>query len=348
MTNGKLKILIVGDWNHAIYEKALFDAFITLGHDCEAFSYGDYFTNSLLSRVQNKFVLGPKVTKLNKDLLNKSVEKSFDIIFIYRGLHITPKTIKSLNKNCKTVFYYNNDDPFSKKGASYRNRYVLKSLNVFDWIFCYRNKNIQDLENLGLKNASLLRSYYCKDSHYKIEPSIKRDVDIAFIGHFEDDGRDLKILHLLKNLKKNIRIFGTSWENSPHFDELTSLAGEIKPLRGVLYNKMLNKSKISLVFLSKINNDSYTRRCFEIPAASSLMLSEKTEDLENLFQEDEEIVFFDNKEELLEKANNLLQNAELRNEITQNAKNRLLNDGHECQDRAQQIINQHHAIYNNN
>ncbi|WGU68927.1 glycosyltransferase [Capnocytophaga canimorsus] len=46
------------------------------------------------------------------------------------------------------------------------------------------------------------------------------------------------------------------------------------------------------MFLSKLNNDQYTRRCFEIPACGTMMLSERTPTLQEFYTENEEIVFF--------------------------------------------------------
>jgi len=48
------------------------------------------------------------------------------------------------------------------------------------------------------------------------------------------------------------------WENSKYYELFKSKIGEIKPLYGEDYNKTINKAKIALVFLSKINNDTYT------------------------------------------------------------------------------------------
>ena len=66
----------------------------------------------------------------------------------------------------------------------------------------------------------------------------------------------------------------------------------IEPVFGDDYAKALCGAKVCLAFLSKLNRDSYTRRCFEIPACGNVMLAERTADLCRMFKEDEEACFF--------------------------------------------------------
>ena len=115
------------------------------------------------------------------------------------------------------------------------------------------------------------------------------------------------------------------WQKSRYFKD------SIKPLYGI------NQAKISLVFLSKINND--TRRCFEIPATKTMMLSEYTDDLaQNLFEEGREADYFKSKEELLEKIQYYLNNESEIAKIGNAGYERLMKDGHEVKDRTKQIM----------
>src|SRR5690606_22474188 len=79
-----------------------------------------------------------------------------------------------------------------------------------------------------------------------------------------------------------------------------------KPVYGDAYRKTLASAKIGLCFLSTHNRDGYTRRCFEIPAIGTLLLSQSTPELKELFIEDEEAVFFTDPEEMIYKIQKLL------------------------------------------
>jgi spore maturation protein CgeB len=112
----------------------------------------------------------------------------------------------------------------------------------------------------------------------------------------------------------------------------------IEPVLGNDYPKALCGAKICLAFLSKLNRDTYTRRCFEIPACGRLMLAERTDDLQKLFKEDEEACFFSSNEELVQKVRWLLANPEIRERIAAAGLQRVWADGHDVASRARQFL----------
>lgn len=351
-----MKLLVAADWHGDIYAQAFYDAFRTLNIDTDKFSWKEYFHNyqyanrydvdnnkfkSLYYRLQNKFIIGPSVWKINRDFKDKCLETKPDLIFIYRGTHIAPKTLKSIKSTigCK-VYGYNNDDPFSKEYKKYVWRFFMQSIPFYDHIFSYRWKNIEDYRAIGYTKVSLLRSYYLKTKNFSIENS--RDTqytcDVIFIGHFENDGRDLAIKELFDN-NINVKLYGTEWENSIYYDYFVEKMGQITPVYNE-YNIALNSAKIALVFLSKLNNDTYTRRCFEIPATKTMMMAEYTDDLNSMFKEGSEAEYFRTKEELLDKVTYYLNNDEKLLQVSSAGHKRLYDDGHEVKDRCEQIIKQ--------
>lgn len=334
-----MKILIVGENRYPIYEKAFKKAFRELGHQCEIFGWNKYFAkDKILNKLENKFLIGPSVKKINIDLIKTVKSYCPDLIFMYRPVMILPETLNIVKlENDVKIFTYHNDDPFSKRIPKYMNRHFIASLPHCDWLFSYRQKNINDYRKLGYENVSLLRSYYLKENNFYI-PNSEKVYDVVFIGHFEDDGRDQYILHLLNN-NVNVKIFGTNWEASNLYDDIVKKAGFIEAVYGGEYNLIINQAKIALVFLSRLNNDTYTRRCFEIPATKTAMFSVYTNDLvKNLFTEKVEIEYFRNKDELLTKTVKYLASHEKYDELGINAYKRLVNDGHEVKDRVKTII----------
>lgn len=349
-----MKILIVADWHGDIYAQAFYDGFKYLNDDVFKFSWKEYFHHyqyanryetddsklkSLYYRIQNKFLIGPVLWNINKDLILECEEIKPDLMFIYRGTHIYPSTIKTIKAkfDCK-VFGYNNDDPFSDEYADYFWRYYKKSVSYYDHIFSYRWKNIDDYKAVGYNTVSLLRSYYLKDKNFYIAdlPTNDYKCNVMFIGHFENDGRDETVKLLIEN-GIDIKLYGTEWENSQYYDFFIEKIGNIKPLYSD-YNLALNSAKIALVFLSKLNNDTYTRRCFEIPATKTMMMAEYTDDLNDMFQEGKDAEYFRNKEELLTKVQYYLSHEKELYSIGESGYKRLLNDGHEVVDRCREIL----------
>jgi spore maturation protein CgeB len=355
-----MKILVVADWHGEMYAQAFYDGFKGLGCKVYRFSWKEYFYHyqysncyetegnklkSLYYKIQNKFLIGPVLWNINKDLVGKCKEIRPDLIFIYRGTHIYPSTIKNIKSSidCK-VFGYNNDDPYSKDYASYVWRYYKKSINLYDWVFSYRWKNIDDYHALGYYQVSLLRSYYLKENNFYIEslPTTIYKCDVIFIGHFENDGRD-DIIKLLIDNSIKIKLYGTDWDKSKYYDFFIEYFGEIKPVY-TEYNLALNSAKIALVFLSKLNNDTYTRRCFEIPATKTMMIAEYTNDMNNMFQKGVDADYFKSKEGLLKKIKYYLFNENMLNNIAHSGYKRLNSDGHEVIDRCKEVISTYEKI----
>ena len=155
---------------------------------------------------------------------------------------------------------------------------------------------------------------------------------MVFIGHFENDNRSEDLDYLFSN-NINLKVYGTGWLNSFSQHQET-----VHPLYGDDYVDALNKSKICLCFLSKMNRDVYTRRCFEIPGLRKLLLCERTDEMLSMFKENEEAVYFSDKHELLNKIQWLLSNPSKIEDIAEAGHKRVLNDRHDIKSRSVEIL----------
>lgn len=340
-----MKILLVGSFNHPMYAPAFESGFKALGHnvislDYENYLYGNGKLGSLMTQVQNRLHLGPKLFNYNRDIINQAKKHRPDFIFLYRCYNIWPSTVKKLKQMGFFVFTYNNDDPFSGTPnlGFYRNFHRI--LNLSDANFVYRKKNIADYESVGAKNIQVLLPYFIEKSNF-YEPC-EDTIPVAFLGHYENDGRD-KYIKALVDADIPVTIFnGSDWESAPLYENIKSCIKSGK--RGAEYNHTINQCQIAIVFLSKLNSDTYTRRCFEIPATKTLMLSEYTDDLNNMFPSDKCAVFFKTPEEMVEKCHYLLNHQEEIKLIAENGYERLKELGGSEVDRCRQIIETYNKL----
>jgi spore maturation protein CgeB len=340
-----LKALVVGDFLSPIHEEAICKGLRANGVQVDEFKFSEYLKfNSVLRKkitnLQLKLQAGPAISRLNKSLNKKLSSTTYDFIFFYRPRIVKPKVLSAISPQTIT-FCYNNDDPFS---PLYNKNYwetFFSCLKYFTHIFYYRQKNGDDYQKLGFYNTSLLRSYFIKTANFPVVSA--KQYDVIFIGHYEDDDRDEWLKYLLEN-GVNLKLFGPEWHRSKYFTFFTKTMGKIKPLRKE-YNEIINKTKIALVFLSTLNSDTYTRRCFEIPATGTFMLAWYTDDLASMFEAGKDADFFRSKEDLLEKIRYYLQNEEERERIAKAGHDRLLRDGHEVIDRTRQIIDTYKRIH---
>ena len=347
-----MKILVVGDGHSAIHEVAVVAAFKKLGHEAESFYWQEYFKSRnpitrLWRKTQNKFLLGPIFNQLNRDLMSKALQFQPKLIFIYRGTHITPRIIVALKRalpDCN-VFGYNNDDPFASNHPAWLFRHFLKSVPVYDLVFAYRHHNLYDFKKLGAKRVELLRSWFLPEIHScAVQKTLPHTIDCIFAGHYENDGRAECLEELLLN-DVNIKLFGpygglkkSGWDIPISKSKLLGRLLPVSYLQGHDYAKNMRTSPIALCFLSKLNKDTYTRRCFEIPAVGAALFSEYSDDLATLFIDGKEAVFFKNKEELVTKVKYYLTHLNELDEIRMRGQQRVIKDGHDIDCRLISII----------
>ena len=269
-----MKILVVGDGYSEIHERAVAEAFSKLGHHVEVFYWHKYFNKrNFIARQwlrgQNKFVWGPQIYKLNRDLKGKADHFEPDLIFIYRGTHITAATISKIKQSipkCQ-IFSYNNDDPFAPGHPPWLWRHFLKAVPEYDLMFAYRHHNLEQYRNVGARQVELLRSWFVPWINHTVSMT-KDDMDcygcdVVFIGHYEHDQR-VALLEYITRRGWRLRLFGPGYDWDPVISRSPDLAGQI-PVRlvwGDDYNRALCGARVALCFLSKLNRDTYTRRCF--------------------------------------------------------------------------------------
>lgn len=336
--NSLIKILFVGDTSYDMYVDAFYKSSLKFS-DLETYLFDfkklntQYSKNNLILRTERHYKKGIYTSYINRKLIECVRELNPDIVFLYACDVIYGRTVRAISK-MSYVAIYNNDNPFSNHYKSYVWKNVIKSIKFADQIYSYRNSNIQQYYDCGAKKVSLMRSYYIEERNYYIEDlSIDLEVpDVCFIGHYEDDGR----LEYIKALTSAGIVVGLpdSWINRlTDKDNIVFLPDTIKN-----YNLLLNKTKIAIVFLSKINCDTYTRRCFEIPVTKTVMIAPRTEDIESLFLDGKEIVLYDGIEDFVSEIQNLLSDANKREQIADAAYCRIMRDGHEVKNRVRQIV----------
>lgn len=340
-----MKILVVGDGHSAIHEVAVVAAFKQLGHAVESFYWQSYFQSRnplvrLWRRAQNKFLIGPTINRLNRDLVKMAVEFGPKLIFIYRGTHIARRSLIELKRalpECE-LFGYNNDDPFAKGHPFWIWRHFMKCVPIYDLLFAYRKHNIVEYKDSGAKRVELLMPWFLpeKDNPLKQDETFEKKYDVVFVGHYENDER-IDCLNRLAKVHFNFGLFGPDWDRAPDYDWLQKHR-PVLPVQGNLYRETLLSSKIALCFLSLLNRDTYTRRCFEIPAMGVFMLCQYSDDLAEIFDDGVDTVFFRNQEEMVEKIAYYTRHDELREQIAANGRARVLRDRHDIVSRMDYVL----------
>ncbi len=342
------RILIAGGWKWPQYEAAFADGLRANGADVHKHDWSPAFLGKI-GLVQELLPFpSPAMARLNRDLLAAVDRMQPDILLCWRPTHVGPRTLQQVSRRGVLTVSYNNDDPFGARllaDAPWHHRYLwreyLRALPHFDRNFMYRAINVTEAKQAGAQHAAVMLPYFIPAQDRPIDlTEVDRQqfgCDVVFVGHFEPDGREQAIGALIDAGLK-VRLWGDEyWSRDVlgrHFDALAP----IRPALGDDYARALVGADICLCFLSRLNRDTYTRRCFEIPACGSVMLAERTDDLVRMFREDEEACFFSSHEEMVEKAQWLQANPALRDQIALAGLRRVWFEGHDVNSRARQFL----------
>jgi hypothetical protein len=138
---------------------------------------------------------------------------------------------------------------------------------------------------------------------YKINEAQKK-YDVSFVGSFTEYRKSF--IDYLRQNSIDVKVFGDGWDGShfiPH-DEMI---------------KVLNQSKINLNIYEKPNRETLVNdRIFEIAMTGNCLITERPKAIANFFIEDENIITFSSKEELLQKVIYYLRHEDERKRIEQN------------------------------
>jgi len=344
-----VKIMIVGAWSWPQYEEAFANGLCEHGVEVVALPTTPSF-KCLLGHLQYTLPLpGPALFRLNHKVISEAVQHRPEFILFWRSTHIIPSTLINLQGMGIRSVSYNNDDPFGPKSHGYAPwhhhllwYWYLKCLPWFDRNFFYRRINCAEAIAHGAQHADVLMPYFMpwKDRPVSLTKAEhdRYNTDMVFVGHYEPDGREHSIRALMA-AGIQTKIWGGHYWSRAVLGDLYDRLAPIVLVEGDDYAKALCGAKVCLCFLSKLNRDTYTRRCFEIPACGRVMMAERTDDLLRLFKEDKEACFFSSNEELVKKTQWLLANPEIRKRIADAGLRRVWADGHDVMNRTRSFIN---------
>lgn len=346
----KIRILHIGDFRFDFYDMSFFDALSSDKNiDAEKFEIAQYFISYKYKNIfekfyygiQNRYKFGPVIDQINQDIIKKVSERKYNFVFIWRGVHIKPETLQYIKSFGVKILGYNNDSTYSLHHPAWLFRLLKKQIKLYDHFYAYRESDIPCYERNGCK-SSLFLPTFDPTRTYPIN-NIHKTMDMVFIGHYEDDGRDQLFLELAKTGFR-IGLHGQGWHASPHYKALKSTYGDIKPVYSD-YNKILNSSKIALNLLSGNNGDSYTRRSLEIPATRTAMLAPLTPKHIEWFKPDIEAFYFKKYSELPDILRRLLLSPVNVQDVANAGYLRVINGDFQLKHRVDMILQDYHKLH---
>ena len=157
-------VLIVRSAFGEIYELAWLKALRDLGIQVELFDTHSYIPTNLAGRMEQRYLFGPHIRKVNRMVVERAREMGPDVVHFYQGHHYTAETIASV---AQIAFASGShcDDPFGRSDLR-EYRLLLKALPKYDGYHVNRECNLAEATALGAKRARVLMMYYIPWLHY--------------------------------------------------------------------------------------------------------------------------------------------------------------------------------------
>lgn len=287
---------------------------------------------TLTYRIYRKLIGPADLADANRAMLELARRESIDVVWIDKGLTIEAATfreIKALQPGCRLVGY----SPDDMNGSHNQSRQFLEHLPLYDVFFTTKSFGVGELAAMGCRRVEFVGNAFDPATHRPLPVTAKHRQalggPVGFIGHWEP--RRPAALAQLTRHDVPVRVWGKRWERCRHRDP--NLRLEHSPLWGDDYARAICAFDINLGFLSKRNRDLSTQRSVEIPACGGFLLAERTPEHQQLFEENDEAVFFDSGEELRDKTRFYLAHPTVRGRIAAAGRARCLKSRYRNQDR---------------
>lgn len=259
-----------------------------------------------------RFKIGPLVKKINQGIRKHLTQSqvTYDLIWVDKGIFIEKSTTELLRRYSVHLWHFTPDPAF----LYHKSRKFESAIALYDHVITTKNFEMdyylkfKSIDQITLVPQSIDLKWY--SNHV---PFQSRKNSILFVGHFEHN-RKLLIAKLL-NHSIPITLVGHKWEALAHNNKYSTLEYLGNGVYGNAYVELLNQHKYALGLLSHWIPETHTTRTFEIPACGCVLFTPRTSDTNSYFSQ-QQAIFFDNAEEIIEQYYRLIDNPELAEEIS--------------------------------
>lgn len=296
-----------------------------LGHEVIGFDVASFQSPFRLIR-SIQWRMNPRVLlqRLNTNI-KQEAEKAgrFDLLWIDKGVWIFPDTVTYLRNRCgERALHFTPDAQI----LSNRSRHFDTSIPSYDHIVTTKSFEVDLYRAAGARHVILSQQSYCP---VRYERPSRRECfrsNVGFIGHYERQyGRYLSAIAGVGG----VHVWGNGWIRAGRRRQISRRLVCGEGLWGVDYVDALASFQIGLGLLSKYIPEEHTTRTFEIPAAGTFLLAERTPEHEAFFVEGSEAEFFDSDDELISKARFYLANDSARRRIAERGRERCRVSGYD-------------------
>ena len=314
-----MKILLLGSHMNYNLEQYVYMNLVKLGHEVRFYGYKER-----LGKFANPIRMAITRSKLIRDLANvfwlnrinneiKRIAETFypDLVLSIKGEAVKPKTIEWIREElgAKTALWYPDDPRFFNSLV----KYIAPS---YDHVFTASEKAIDMYKDIGCEKVHFL-PFACEPTvHRKLNLSDgiskTNNLDVVFVGTYTR--RRARLIKALEKAGIKVKVYGPYWR---YFMRSNNVRDGIY---GPEMVKVFNSAKIVLNI--HVEDDlpyKVNMRTFEATGCGSFLLTDYAYGIEKLFKVGEELVSYNDADELVELVKYYLEDKEERMTISEKA-----------------------------
>jgi spore maturation protein CgeB len=335
-------LLVLGAVNPGAIENVFIAGFEKQGVTVDRFDiYDRYITaisGSVVHKILNKISPSHFYRPINKDLLAFLAGKRYDAILVFKGMELFPETLVSIRKHTSVLANYNGDHPFIYFFPGSGNNNVRDGIPHYDVHFSYAKSIVSKLKTEYSKSAFRIPFGYNNNIPVSTsEQDAKYAKNFVFVGAY-----DQQRAGYLESLRHPLlHIYGDDkWRTRNPHKPFVLNAYQQASLYEQDYMHALRSSQgvINILREQNLIEDSHNMRTFEVPGFGGLLISQRTAEQMEFFEDGREAVFFDSIDELRSKLDHLAKNPDLVKTIKEAGYQRSVSSGYSYDHRSKQLL----------
>jgi hypothetical protein len=283
-----------------------------------------------------RFKIGPVIWRINSYIKENINDLNYDLIWVDKGVFVKKNTLSFLKTKTKKLVHFTPDCAFYAN----KSRFFIEGIGLYDFLITTKSFELNNYKFYCDKKKIILTTQgYSKSTHFSI-PSDNKRKGCVFIGLGEKSRYEL-VRNLLDN-NIHVSAAGVGWRSfsktlNEHAKLYFTYLGE--GLYSNDYRKTISTYEFGLGLLSKNFPELHTTRTFEIPACSTALLTERNIETNTFFNENE-VIFYSNIEELIEKIKYFQRNKSELHDLTVNGYKRVSRGQYDYKSILQKILTQ--------
>lgn len=276
-------------------------------------------TSRLWRSIGFRYKMGPLIKAINSYIEENIQADYYDVIWVDKAVFITPKLTELLKSRTPKLIHFTPDMAFLEN----RSKFFTRAITIYDFVITTKTAEEEIYKTYVPKDKLLLMSQgYSKEIHRPYNLFEDKDNSIVFIGLAEQSRFDIAEVVISNNL--TLKLVGHGWDKFvKKHKENKNLIYLGKTIHGEAYSKLISSSKFGLGLLSKRFQELHTTRTFEIPACGTALVTERNSELEQFF-DDDEVVFFKNHIDMVNKIKFFLKNPDECENLTKKGREKVL------------------------